>query len=95
MDPSKRRELFEAADGLHFVTVWKYPDGVVDVACECVDYFEKTARPHAYVVKYSFAVPANCNRESNNAYAKPKVREERRGNYSWTNSIFPDFESNA
>jgi hypothetical protein len=67
MDPSKRRELFE-----DFVTVWKYLDGVVDVVGECVDFFEKTACPHAYVVKYSFAVPANCNRESN-AYAKPKV----------------------
>jgi hypothetical protein len=79
MDPSKWRKFFEAADGLHFVTVWKYPDGVVNVACECVrDFFEKTACPHAYVVKYLFAVPANCNRESN-AYDKPKVREERRG----------------
>jgi hypothetical protein len=62
MDPSKRRELFKAADGLNFVTVWKYPDGVVDVACECVDFFEKMACSHAYVVKYSFVVPVNCNK---------------------------------
>lgn len=91
MDHRKRREFFEAADGLHFVKVGSCIDGILDHLCECVDFYKKTACPHSYILKYGKPVLVDAKHTKKTKIEESEIKEYKKKTkmmYDWADSGF-------
>jgi hypothetical protein len=79
-DWKKRRELFEATQGMCHVRQLPKVNGEIEWMCDCVRFWKDTTCPHAYLIKYkqdalSGAVLFNSTRNNGNTKPKAKVKQ--------------------
>jgi hypothetical protein len=90
-DPSKRQELFDAANGFACVKEKVGVHGKVEVMCDCVRFWKSTSCQHAY--HYKWGIPELLAKKQKkktpleNTYL-PASKTYSRGVYSYTKSGF-------
>jgi hypothetical protein len=90
-DPSKRQELFDAADGLAYVIEKRGIHGKNEVMCDCVRFWKSTSCQHAYEHKWGtpdLLVHKSKKKSVSNSVDQPNLKAYHRGVYSYTKSGF-------
>ena len=90
-DYGKRQELFDAANGLAYVTKKTGINGSMVVMCDCVRFWKSTACQHAY--HYKWGTPELLGKKQKKKGAPNSVKDSQpqiysRGVYAYQNSGF-------
>jgi hypothetical protein len=94
-DFTKRRELFEATEGLCHVTYQKTVEGNPTWMGNCMDFWKTTTCPHAVSIKYKDVMEVNCSKVDGGKKKFVKSEEGARAakkklEYGWDSSGFED-----
>ena len=94
-DYTKRRELFEATEGLCHVTYQNSVEGKRTWMGNCMEFWKTTTCPHAVSIKYRDVMEVNCTKvdSGRKKFIKSEfgpTAEEKKLEYGWKFSGFDD-----